>query len=406
MNSQSIPQNRTAENAALSLISHSPHVLHQLPWNRELFFADQNQQIFDALENAMETGRETDFVAITSDLESQGKLEAAGGHGAIAEILLTLPGPNASQAAYYFRDLQKALTARKTSSAAREALNDLELMLIEPGEFAETVAAAAQGPEQAKRVTLSGQLDQLCADLTSTTPKETFGFGLQTLNRHLAGGIQRGELGVVAAATSGGKSILLCMATLAAGRAGKPVAVFSLEMPAKDILRRMGANMAGVPLKGQMDKPTPHDMNKTTQAITVLRGMQLHIEDSLTSLSEIEREIRRLARLKKADLVIVDYLQLVENTTDANREQAVAAIAQRLKNLATSCGIAILTASQLNEEGRLRESRAIGHHADIVLVIGDGKIKVEKFRNGPRDTFSNVTMRGELGRFEEVTSNE
>jgi len=147
-------------------------------------------------------------------------------------------------------------------------------------------------------------------------------------------------------------------------------------------------------------------MNKTALVITALRGMPLHIEDSLTSLSEIEREIRRLSRLKKADLVVVDYLQLVENTTDANREQAVAAIAQRLKNLATSCGIAILTASQLNEEGRLRESRAIGHHADIVLVIGDGKIHVEKFRNGPRDTFANITMRGELGRFEETTAND
>ena len=100
-------------------------------------------------------------------------------------------------------------------------------------------------------------------------------------------------------------------------------------------------------------------------------------------------------------MIAVDYLQLVENPTADNREQAVAEVARKLKNIALGCGSVVLSASQMNESGQLRESRAVGHHADHVLNIGDDGISIVKNRRGPRDLSLPVTMRGELGRFEE-----
>ena len=129
--------------------------------------------------------------------------------------------------------------------------------------------------------------------------------------------------------------------------------------------------------------------------------MPLTIIDNLASLAAIEAEARRLIRTKKADVVIIDYVQLVENSGAETREACVAEVARKFKNLALSGQCAVLTASQLNEDGRLRESRAIGHHADIVVHISGDALVINKNRRGPRDVSIPVTLRGELGRFEE-----
>jgi len=170
------------------------------------------------------------------------------------------------------------------------------------------------------------------------------------------------------------------MAALSAVQQGKAVALFSLEMPGKDILRRMAANLAGLPILSAHEKPSKHHMDATSRAITTLYGLPLTIVDNLSTLADIDREARRLSRMKKADVVIVDYLQLVENPDADSREQAVSEVARKLKNLALNCSAVVLTASQMNEAGQLRESRAIGHHADTIINIGDDRITVEKDR--------------------------
>jgi replicative DNA helicase len=96
-----------------------------------------------------------------------------------------------------------------------------------------------------------------------------------------------------------------------------------------------------------------------------------------------------------------DYLQLVETPEADSRDQAVSEVARKLENLALNCGAAVLTASQMNEAGQLRESRAIDHHAEAIINIADDRITVEKNRRGSRSGGVNVTLRGELGRFEE-----
>ena len=274
-------------------------------------------------------------------------------------------------------------------------------MQLSPELFAERIAAAAQGPEIVERVTLQEHIDSLVDELERQEPPESFSTGLSKLNLQLDGGVHRGELLVVAGETSCGKSMLLGTAALACAQVGNHVLYVSLEMPAKDILRRMVANIAGIRIKGVHEKPDDKEKGATTKAICTLSSLPITIKDNLAILTAIESEVRRLTRLKKADVVMIDYLQLVENCAADNREQAMAEVARKLKNLALGCGWAVFTASQLNDDGKLRESRAIGHHADLVISMGNDVLKVIKNRRGPRDVSIPVILRAEIGRFED-----
>jgi len=136
----------------------------------------------------------------------------------------------------------------------------------------------------------------------------------------------------------------------------------------------------------------------------------LVVESGFTDMESIDASARDLAGKGNADLVIVDYVQLVHlraMASNETREQHVSEITRRLKGLALQLDIAVGTTSQLNDEGRLRESRAISHHADHVWIIAKGDegkvLRIDKNRNGERDKAIPVVMHGHIARFEEAT---
>jgi replicative DNA helicase len=123
-------------------------------------------------------------------------------------------------------------------------------------------------------------------------------------------------------------------------------------------------------------------------------------------------------------MIVVDYLQIVSMTKADNREQAVSELSRRLKLVALKTKSCVVTASQLNDDGAVRESRAIGHNADFLVIISHpderkketnfrkksetqstSRIRIDKNRRGQRDVFIPVKMRGEISRFEQVDEN-
>jgi replicative DNA helicase len=150
--------------------------------------------------------------------------------------------------------------------------------------------------------------------------------------------------------------------------------------------------------------------------------MKLTIRDDLSEVGEIAAEASRLASLGKADLIVVDYLQIVTMPSADNREQAVSELSRRLKLTGLKTNSAVITASQLNDEGAVRESRAIAHHTDFLVLISHpdekkketssfkkktetqptSRIHIGKNRRGQRDVFVPVKMRGEISRFEQI----
>jgi replicative DNA helicase len=283
-------------------------------------------------------------------------------------------------------------------------------MRADLSELAEQIAQA--GGERGEAVkTLIDHISELVEDLEGKAPLETFGTGLPNFDRHFRGGIRRGEMLVAAAETSGGKSILLGQYVLEALKAGKSVAVFSLEMPSKSVLQRLANAKIGKPILPLSEIGTIHDQRRAangadiTQAFSWLAKSRLTIRDDLHEVGEIIAEANRLAASGKADLVVVDYLQIVSLPKADTREQAISELTRRLKLTSTKAGVAIVTAAQLNEEGKLRESRAIGMHSDhVVSILHDevpSRIRILKNRRGPRDIAIPIKMRGDISLFEE-----
>jgi replicative DNA helicase len=199
-------------------------------------------------------------------------------------------------------------------------------------------------------------------------------------------------------------------------------------MPAKAILQRIASNLLGktiLPLR-EMEGVTEWrgvaSAKDISSAITQLMQMKLTIRDDLSEVGEIAAEASRLASLGKADLIVVDYLQIVTMPSADNREQAVSELSRRLKLTGLKTNSAVITASQLNDEGAVRESRAIAHHTDFLVLISHpdekkkdtssfkkkvetqptSRIHVGKNRRGQRDVFVPVKMRGEISRFEQI----
>ena len=198
-------------------------------------------------------------------------------------------------------------------------------------------------------------------------------FGLRSLDNEL-GGIRPGNVCVVASPTSGGKSALAAQAVLETARRSRPAAIFSYEMSSTEIIERMPAFEGSLSMRairfGRFSKP---DLDALHQSAETISSYPIYIdEDFSADVDRIANRCRQL-KLRRADLglVVVDYLQLVppraSSSRNATREREVADISRKIKLLALELRLPIMALSQLNEEGRMRESRSISQDANIVL---------------------------------------
>jgi replicative DNA helicase len=394
----------TSEKAALSCMLANFAILDAMPWREEHFFHHANKRIFAAIAKCHAEGAKTDFWAVQAELERAGHLDEVGGPSELTEIVMAMPVGDPEVARWHFNALAKAAQYRKAHALATEAA---EAFLRQDGSPAEIGARMAEiGAEtQTRRQSLAEQIGALVDDLERKERPSRFDTGISSIDS-LDAGFGPGDLLTIAAPTSGGKSILLLQIALKAAQAGKNVLVFSLEMPPKKILRRMLANMLGRPVKGVSEGLCEGDMRAIQGGIIELQGLPLHIEPETRDMNGIEATAREFAAKGKCDLVIVDYIQLVhlrELGKNETREQHVSEIVRRLKALALSLNIGAATASQLNDEGKLRESRAIGMHSDHVWIIRgdeDGEMLVmDKVRDGERGVAVPLVMQGQLSRF-------
>jgi replicative DNA helicase len=401
-----VPIADTSEKAALSCIISNFAILDAMPWREELFFQEKNKRIFAAIKRCKAAGAVTDFFAVQSELERSGELDEVGGAHELIDIASAMPVGDPEVARFHFNALTETYTFREAHNVARKAA---ESFLSRNGSPLEVSARLAEiGAHTArKRETIGEQIESLIADLERSERPERFGTGIGAID-NLDAGLGRGDLLTIAAPTSGGKSILLLQIALKAAIEGKRVLIFSLEMPPKKILRRMLSNYINRQVKGVSEGLNHGDMAAISRGILELKKMNLHIEPSVRDMDGIEATVREFKASGNCDLVIVDYVQLLhlrELGKNETREQHVSEIVRRLKQIALQLDVAIATASQLNDEGKLRESRAIGMHSDHVWVIKrteDGDIlMMDKVRDGERGICIPILMQGGVSRFVE-----
>jgi replicative DNA helicase len=237
---------------------------------------------------------------------------------------------------------------------------------------------------------------------------------------------------VVAARPSMGKTALaLGIAEHAALVQGLAVAVFSLEMSGDELIQRLLSSTAIVDAgRIRVGRLAPEDWSRIGRAADRLSAARLYIDDSEgVTVGEMRTKLRRLKSRDGLDLLIVDYIQLMEGNRgrrDENRVQEISAISRNLKMLARDLEVPIICVSQLNRSpdsrndkrpmlSDLRESGAIEQDADLVLMIyrddyynpdtsedkGLAEVLVAKNRHGPTDRVK-LTFRGSYAKFDNL----
>jgi replicative DNA helicase len=375
-----LPFSDEAERGVLSCLLQDPNRivanLHTMPPG--LFQHPVNREIFTTLVDEAVEGRPIDPVNVTHRLRKLGRLDYVGGPAAISELFAFVP--ITSHFPYYLGILRELFSQRKHIEAHARALD--RLFSAKDGEVATTVddikgimEEAGKLPGQLlKSYSLMEAIDPLLAEIEerSKHPGKLPGIrtGFPTIDRN-TGGMMPGQVWVFAGEPGDGKSTIIQNCAETAAMDGRKVRWYPLEMPHNEQMLRLLASSAQVD-NGSLYSGVLTNGEHQAIAAAVMRLKRnanvelVDVEDA--SATDIFADIER----SDCDVVVVDYLQLMEDASarkSDTREGVLASISRRQKRLARRTGKVILTASQLNDSGKLRESRAIGQDADKVFLI-------------------------------------
>jgi replicative DNA helicase len=414
-----LPHDPEAERAVLGAVLLDPgsllHIIEKL--RDDEFYIESHRIIFSACLDLHERGDAADLVTVRNRLAEQGRLEQAGGVSYLSSLVDALP--DVANVVHYGEIVHDKSVKRQLMAAAQRILTTCAL---DHGGAREAVESAQKDVFRIAEDTLSGGLvhirpltDRELASIEASRETRSTLTGLDTgfirLNE-LTSGLQRKDLVILAARPSMGKTSLgINICAHAALRGGRKVAIFSLEMAAEQLVRRLLSSEARVDQKrisgGYLAKS---DWPKLELASQALRGIDLWIDDTpgITPL-ELSAKARRLKQEHGLDLVMVDYLQLMSGGARFNsRNEEVSAISRNLKAVAKELDVPLLVLSQLSRQPErrggdhrpqlsdLRESGSIEQDADVVLFIvrpsvydrdaedpRHAELIIAKQRNGP-----------------------
>lgn len=403
----------------------------------EDFYREHHKIIFAAMLRLTDRGIPIDVVTLTDALGGKDQLERVGGASYIADIASFVP--SASRTAHYARIVREKAVLRSLSSIATEIVGETYDV---PGENVDQfldqaehrifeIAERRVRPSFTKMDELSRHavalLEQLYERKELVTGVPT---GFMDLDRVTAG-FQRGDLIVIAARPSMGKTALALNIAAYAALETQPktgVAMFSLEMSKEQLALRLLCSEARVDsAKARNGFLGERDFPKLAQAAGRLAEAPIYIDDnSDTTALTLKAKCRRLAHDPQSNLglVIVDYLQLMRSAQPGeSREKEIAEISRSLKALAKELKLPVIALSQLNRQvetrpdrrpllADLRESGAIEQDADVIAFIyrdemyhrdskepGVAEVIIAKQRNGPTDT-AKLTYLSQYTRFE------
>jgi replicative DNA helicase len=401
-----VPTMPSAEIAALSIILQNYEALDAAKWDSDLFLNPTYQVILATAKEAHSSGHKPDLFRIQAILEQKNQIDSAGGYHSLTEVFTAYPCGDVATALDYRKDLMKARRYRRAMQKLHESKDDIREMTADLSNIAEHLADTEE--ETSKRKTIREQCLDLVTEMEQEQRPERFHSGIGGLDKLINGGFERGAVVVFASEPSGGKSIIMLQVGLQSAMNGKRGIIFSLEMPVCKVVARLVSCRSGWKVVSRYENPSQAHANAMRQGVMDVSQLPIQIFDNIHDIDEVESICR--AEKKRGgglDWIVLDYVQLCSPSNDGkteNREQQVSEVVRKLKLMALRLELCIFTASQLTDKGELRESRAIGHHADYVLHLDhsahpDSEIRVSKNRNGERHVAAPVTMQGALSRF-------
>ncbi|MGL4484199.1 MAG: replicative DNA helicase [Anaerovoracaceae bacterium] len=417
------PHNLDAEKSVLGAIMLDKDALFDVSsvLSKEDFYSEAHKEIYEAIFILNQRSAPVDILTVSEELNKRASLIAAGGREYI--VRLTSDVPTTVNAIDYAKIVIEKADLRKLIRSAGEILEKSyseELSNEQAIEFAEKEIFDIAGAKQMSQLI---RLDKVLLQNIQTISKNALAkggltgvpSGLLDLDR-LTNGFQPSDLIIIAARPSMGKTALaLNVMRNAAKKVDAEVIFFSLEMSEEQLGQRLLSIESLVDSQkfrdGSVDE---NDWKQINRALEELSEVKIHFDNTPDiKLMEIKNKCRRKKMESGLDLVIIDYLQLMqgEGRTE-NRQQEVTALSRGLKHLAREMDCPVIVLSQLsraleNREDRrprlsdLRESGAIEQDADIVMFLyrdevyhkgpefdnkGDCEVIIAKHRNGAIDT--------------------
>lgn len=410
---------------------------------KESFYDPRHQFIYGAMHDLFANTKPVDLITVTDRLQKNGELEAAGGVAYIAQ--LTNRVASSAHIEFHSRIIAEKFIKRELIKVSSEIIRDAYDETIDVFELMNKAESnlfqIAESNMTKQASTMHNIVGQAISEIEkarnnpdgiSGTPS-----GFYELDK-ITSGWQKSDMIVIAARPGMGKTALvLSMARNTAVDYNMGVAVFSLEMSAVQLVKRLIAGEARIDSeKLRKGNLAEHEFQQLHSRITALSAAPIFIDDTAAiSIFDFRAKCRRLKAQHDIQLVIIDYLQLMtakDGKGSGNREQEISTISRSIKEIAKELNIPIIALAQLSRSveqrggdkkpilSDLRESGAIEQDADIVSFIyrpdyygivkdddgnsnnGIGEIIIAKHRNGKTDR---VRLRfvPEYARFENLT---
>jgi len=389
----------------------------------EVFYREQHQIIFSAIQRLFGNNLPVDILTVSEELRQSGELDVAGGPYYIT--MLTNRVASAANIEFHSRIILQKFIQRELIRVSSEIIKDAYedttdvfdlLDKAETGLFSISESSIGKSYMDMQSI-IKEAIREIAAGRKHEGQLRGVGSGFTELDR-ITSGWQKSDLIILASRPGMGKTALaLTMARNAAVDFKKPVAVFSLEMSAIQLVTRLISSETEIPQeklrKGSM---ADFEWEQLNSKITSLIDAPLFIDDTAAlSIFDLRAKCRRLKARHDVQLIIVDYLQLMQGSQDArgNREQEISSISRGLKSLSKELAVPVIALSQLSRapEKRsaaakpilsdLRESGSIEQDADMVCFIyrpeyykidvneqgdstsGMAELSIAKNRNGP-----------------------
>lgn len=377
------------------------------------FYRADHRQIFAAAKALHDAGKPVDLLTVADALEARGEREQTGGLAYLGEI--ANGGFTAANARSYAATIRERATLRGLQQIAADVLAGCTSPAgRSPAEIAAEAEASMQSlvdHSETEPVRLQDALCDVLADVEARRERGGNLAGLATGFRRfdgMTGGLEPGQLVIVAARPSVGKTVVGCNIAAHVAASGTPVLFFTLEMTRREIAARILAARSGVPVQAMRAGTNARDdWDRMSTAVGASMAWPMFIDDTpAVSVAYVRAKARRIRRAQGLGLAVIDYLGLMRGTGD-NRAQEVGSISRGLKALAKELQVPVIALAQLNRasEGRpnrqptladLRDSGEIEQDADVVAMLhresmhkdapeleGLAQMFVRKNRNGP-----------------------
>ena len=437
------PHSHEAEQSVLGSLLIDPRAWDKVVGivSEDDFYRKNHSLIFLAMQALAKRSQPFDVITVTEELKNRGDLEKAGGDVYLFELAKNTP--TAANVQAYAEIVREKSVLRKLievgtdiaeeaygtkGSEAQQLLDAAESKIFKIAEQNSRGTGPVDLGSLLARAT--EKLDELYHSDNAITGLET---GFKDLD-NMTSGLQQGDLVIVAGRPSMGKtSFSMNIAEHAAVKSGKPVLVFSMEMPGEQLTLRMMSSLGRIDAhRIRTGKLTDADWPRVASAVGVLSDAKMFIDDTpALSPNEVRSRARRVAR-EHGDigLIVLDYLQLMQiKGHTENRTNEISEISRSLKAIAKELSTPVIALSQLNRSleqrtdrrpvmSDLRESGAIEQDADVILFVyrdevynedtpdkGTAEIIIGKQRNGPIGKVR-LTFLGQHTRFENYSAPE